>query len=137
MKCEYPENLKKTKQRLAVFNILNNSDVPLTVSEIYQQILHEYEYMNYSTVYRTVNAFVNAGVVVSSMLPNSDEAVFEIKTEDHRHYAICLNCRKEIPLKSCPVISDINELETENFTVTGHSVALYGYCRDCRKKMKK
>lgn len=79
-----------------------------------------------------MNAFENAGIIVQHNLPSNNETAFELKSENHRHYAICLDCKKKIPFNECPVMHNITELDENNFEVTEHHVELYGYCKKCR-----
>ncbi len=137
MSVNYPENLKKTMPRLAIFEILKNSGEPLTASDIYKLTEKQNLKVNFSTIYRTLNAFEKANIIVQHNLPSGGEAVFEIRNEKHCHYAICLDCKKKIPLNECPVMHNIAELDENNFEVTEHHVELFGYCKDCRLKHDK
>lgn len=132
---EFPADMKKTKQRAEIFRILKCAGEPLSAVDIYNRLLREgeAETVNYaiSTVYRALQAFEEKGYVVKSTLSGSDMAYFEWCLGQHRHYAVCLKCHKMIPLKHCP-FEHASIDAAEDFTVTGHKLELYGYCRECR-----
>ena len=44
-----------------------------------------------------------------------------------------LECHKRIPLPSCPFAHVHLEQDTGDFTVTGHKLELYGYCKKCQE----
>ena len=59
--------------------------------------------------------------------------VSELNRGEHPHYAVCLECHKRIPLPSCPFAHVHLEQDTGDFTVTGHKLELYGYCKKCQE----
>lgn len=133
----FPEDtgLKKTKQREEVFQILALAKEPLSAQEIYQRLLtHAGGGSAYaiSTVYRILAAFEEKNLVSKSTLPGAENAVYELN-RGHRHYALCLGCHKLIPLEHCPFEQRmLPDMCNSDFTVTGHRLELYGYCKDCK-----
>lgn len=131
----WPDGIKKTKQREDVFRILSEAAEPLSAIEIYNLILRG-GHTNYavSTIYRCLAAFEEKGLVIKSTMMGEDTAVYEWNRGGHKHYAICLECHKLVPLLKCPF--EHLELDTsdENFTVTSHKLEVYGYCDRCGKK---
>lgn len=137
---ELPGNIKWTKQRKEVCEILRHAVEPLSAIDIYQQILNEQEKdaSSYavSTVYRALTVFEENGLVSRSVLTGSDTAVYEWNEGEHKHYAVCLNCHKLIPLKECPFAHIHVDTNIGDFTVTGHKLELYGYCKQCKGEGK-
>lgn len=129
------EGLKKTKQREMVYATLADAQMPLSAQDIYQKLLMEKELGSgfaISTIYRALSAFEEKGLINQSRLPGSDMAVYELK-RGHKHYAMCLGCHKLIALEHCPFEQQIMpHMETSDFTITGHKLELYGYCKDCK-----
>lgn len=117
--------LKCTKQRIMIMERLSKSPVPLTAEEI-----HERVDMSLSTVYRTVETLCEKGIVNKHTIRDSDKFYYEMITDKHRHYAICLGCRRMKYVDVCPV----HTARVDGFTVTGHKLEIYGYCDECRKK---
>ncbi len=130
MSWNYP--LKRTKQRELVLLLLQEKNTPLTAAAIYQQIATQDANISLSTIYRILDAFVTHDIVVKSILTNQDMAIYEIKGHQHHHYATCLNCHQMTPIHHCPM--DSYHLDDEQFTVTGHSIELFGYCKNCTQK---
>lgn len=132
--AEWPQGIKKTRQREAVFQILVNAEEPLSAYEIFRQIEQQNLGDNYaiSTVYRALAVFEENGLVVKSTLMGDDTAVYAWKKEAHKHYAICLKCHKLVPLQSCPFEHVDMHTKDEDFQITGHKIELYGYCKQCK-----
>lgn len=126
MEQSWPKGMKHTKQREDVYGVLLNANGPLTAVDIYRRVPG----YALSTVYRTLLAFEECNMVTKSSLLGEDTAVYELNCGAHRHYAVCLQCRERIPLKSCP-FDDMDIQMQEGFTVTGHKIEIYGYCRKC------
>lgn len=149
---EYPKGIKWTKQRKCVYQILSEAKEPLSAHQIYHQALQMVPEDTYalSTVYRILAAFEENGLVNSTTWMGEDTVVYELEKGEHKHFAVCLECHKRIPLQSCPFSigheqEDFDHEECEHnhhhekdaalkdFTVTGHKIELYGYCSNCGK----
>lgn len=130
------QGLKKTRQRERVYEILTQAHHPMSVSDIYQEILRQDGCCGYavSTVYRVLQAFEAKELVSRTTLPGTDTSVYEWNEGTHCHYAICLKCHKRIPLRECPIRQMDLQDERETFQITGHKVEVYGYCSGCVEK---
>lgn len=135
MEYQWPSGIKRTRQREDVFRVLTQADEPMTAMEIYQRVIAETKDNNYaiSTIYRSLTAFEESGLIEKTTLMGEDMAVYEWKREHHKHYAICLACRRKIPLKECPMEHIPTCTNPEEFTITGHKLELYGYCHACQQ----
>lgn len=131
---EYPQGIKWTKQRKSVYGILWEAKEPLSAAQIYHRVERKSQGEEYavSTIYRILAAFEEKGLVEKTAWMEDGTTVYELKRDEHTHYAVCLECHKRVPLQSCP-FAHLQLEETEGFTVTGHKLELYGYCRACRK----
>ena len=130
-----PAGIKKTKQRKCVYSVLEASTSPLNAHEIYRQLQSEDESVWLSTVYRILDYFVNEGLVVKTTVMDSIMAYYELNRNKHRHYAVCVNCRKVIELVNCPMEKFVPEIAESDFRILGHKVEISGYCKDCDKKI--
>lgn len=133
---EYPRGLKWTKQRKSVYKVLKEAAEPLSAAGIYHLAEREAGGEEYalSTVYRILTAFEEKGLVEKNVSLEDGAVVYTLTGDSHTHYAVCLECRRRIPLQSCPFAHIQLEKETEGFIVTGHRLELYGYCRECGGK---
>lgn len=134
-KQEYPSGIKWTKQRKSVYEILKEAREPVSAVQIYQQMIRREGQVPYavSTVYRILSTFEQNGFVTKDTRSEDGNAVYELDRGEHTHYAVCLECHKRIPLKNCPFAHMHLDADTVEFTVTGHKLELYGYCKDCGK----
>ena len=149
---EYPKGIKWTKQRKCVYQILSEAKEPLSAHQIYHRALQMVPDDTYalSTVYRILAAFEENGLVNSTTWMGDDTVVYELEKGEHRHFAVCLECHKRIPLENCPFSlghehagcdhedcdhdhHHKSDAALKDFTVTGHKIELYGYCSSCGK----
>ncbi len=115
--------IKKTRQRVAIIAAMEQADKPCSAEEIHSMCGS----MSLSTVYRNLERLLDLGAV--EMLSGvQKQRFYQLVSEEHRHYAVCLGCRKKILIGDCPV----GRMDIQNFTVTGHKVEIYGYCAKCR-----
>lgn len=135
-KAEYPRGIKWTKQRRCVYEILLQAAEPLNAARIYQLAEKEDEGAEYapSTIYRILAAFEEKGLVEKTVWTGDAAAAYSLVRQKHIHYAVCLECHRRIPLAHCPFTHIRLEKDMVDFTVTGHRLELYGYCRACRGK---
>ena len=133
MELQWPAGLKRTKPREQIWKILAAADHPMEVQEIYRLMESEEGSLAMSTVYRALAAFEEHGLVTKTTMMGGETAVYRLRRADHEHYAICLRCHRQIPLKECPFEHVAMETEGEDFLVTSHRLELYGYCAQCRR----
>lgn len=134
----WPEGLKKTRQRVDIFEILYGSELPISATDIFSELSkrHPDEMYAFSTIYRNLLAFEKAGVITKYMLSTEDTAVYEIKNRRHKHYAVCLKCHKKFPINACPlhIIEEDIKSSVPGFGITGHNLEVFGYCLDCQNQ---
>ncbi len=131
----WPSGVKKTRQRIEIYRVLYSAKEPLSAAQIFQALLDTKSSESYafSTVYRNLLAFEKAGILVKNVLSTEDNALYELKNETHRHYAVCLKCHRKFPISTCPLHHIAGDIEKTlpGFKVTGHQLEIYGYCPDC------
>lgn len=127
--------LKVTKSRMAILDILIQSDQPIDAEQVFLGLKEKMIETNLSTVYRTLDTLEEKGLVTKISMINDDRKLFEYNRLGHRHYLVCIDCKKIVTIHSCPLHSYEKTLEDEtNFSIVGHKLYLYGYCYDCQKK---
>ncbi len=138
MEYQWPSGIKRTRQREDVFRVLTQAEGPMTAMEIYQKVIEHTKNSGYaiSTIYRSLAVFEENDLLEKTTLMGEDMAVYEWKREQHKHYAICLSCRRKLPLPECPMEQMHIHSGPEDFTITGHKLELYGYCKECQTLMK-
>ncbi|RDU23505.1 Fur family transcriptional regulator [Anaerosacchariphilus polymeriproducens] len=129
--------LKSTKNRKAIIDVLVKNEQPMTAEEIYNRIKGKKIALNISTVYRTLDTLYEKGMVNKLNFLNNDRMLFEYNSMEHKHYLICLDCKKIITIKKCPLAPYEKFLENEtNFKIEGHRLYLYGHCMQCQINKK-
>ncbi|MGI6084332.1 MAG: Fur family transcriptional regulator [Acetivibrionales bacterium] len=126
-------NLKATRHRHAILEMLAENDMPLTAEGLYMSLREKGVSISLSTVYRGLEVLHEKGIVVKSNLPDYNKAVYEVNHNEHRHHLVCVECRKMIPVIGCP-LEEYEKLIANKyeFTVEGHNLEMYGYCNDCK-----
>lgn len=132
--AQFPPGIKWTRQRKSVYKVLEEAEEPLSAVQIYHLADAQGAEYAVSTIYRILAAFEEKGLVEKSAWMEDGTGLYALKRQEHTHYAVCLECRRRIPLQSCPFAHIHIEKETEDFTVTAHKLELYGYCRECERQ---
>lgn len=128
------KNIRTTKQREAILDILMNSEGPLSVEAIFAQLAEKEKRMSLSTIYRILDVFISKGLAVRSNLHNN-RAVFELKGKRHKHHLTCVSCGKVLVLDNCPLKGYERTLEEKTrFDITSHSLEFFGLCLECKTK---
>ena len=134
---QYPQGIKWTRQRKHVYEVLWQATEPLSAVQIYNRAdSSEKEMYALSTIYRILATFEEKGIVNKTTWMGDGTVVYELNRGGHTHYAVCLECHKRVALSGCPFAHVHLEQETGDFTVTGHKLELYGYCKECGKAKK-
>lgn len=129
------KELKWTKQRKRVREILENANDPLTANQIYASLSkEEQEQYALSTIYRILAAFEEHSLVKKSVWMGEQTITYEWNRGEHKHFAVCLDCHKRIALEHCPVALLPLGKNGGEFTITDHKLELYGYCKECKKE---
>ncbi|MDC3415910.1 Fur family transcriptional regulator [Aquibacillus salsiterrae] len=117
-----------TDQRKELARLFSNKDY-LTPMNVYEEMSKKFANISFNTVYRNLNRLLDIGVLEQFHFP--DGVKFKMcHLSSHHHHAICLECKKTIPLEFCPM--DITPSLPKTFKVDSHHFEIYGYCKDCR-----
>lgn len=127
------KGLKPTYQRLKIFEFLNNhKDNHPTVETIYGSLSKRIPTISMTTVYNTLNAFIQKNLV-SAVTITGTEVRYDFITSHHHHF-LCKKCGRIIDIDvKCPL--------GEKSDIDGHKIEeLHGYlkgiCKFCLKKKK-
>lgn len=128
--------LKTTKSRKAILDVLIKSDQPMAAEQIFLELKEEHVDSNLSTVYRTLESLENKGLITKISIMDDARMLYEYNRFGHRHYLVCISCKKIVTIQNCPLGSYEKILEDEtHFNIIGHKLYLYGYCSECQKKI--
>lgn len=127
--------LKNTKRRAAILEILEKETQPVPAEQIFFELNRYKIPTSLSTVYRELDSLMNNDLVVKVSISAGGKALYEYNRMIHKHYLVCLGCKKMISIDICPLAAYEKELEKEtHFMITDHKLNLYGYCPECRAK---
>lgn len=115
-------NLKVTKQRLEILNLINELDDNATIKNISNKIK-----IDNSTMYRIIELLLEKNVIEKNLNYN-DEIYFRIKG-NHIHYIKCIKCNKKEEIDICP----IENIEEKGFKILNHKIEIDGICNKCNK----
>jgi Fur family ferric uptake transcriptional regulator len=127
--------LKSTRQRTAILEILDQSEQPLAAEQVFMQLKQRGICVNLSTVYRVLETLAEKKLAVKLSITGDTRALFEYNRMLHRHYLVCLGCKKILAIHHCPLAGYEQTLQNQtNYKISGHRLDIYGYCPACQKK---
>ncbi|MBE6830553.1 MAG: transcriptional repressor [Ruminococcaceae bacterium] len=129
------KGLKNTKRRMAILEILEKQAQPVAAEQIFME-LNRYDLStSMSTVYRELDSLVNNNLALKIKINESNKALYEYNRMIHKHYLVCLGCKKMISLDMCPLKTYEEKLQEQtHFIITDHKLNIYGYCPECQAK---
>lgn len=129
--------LKVTIPRLKILELLETSRLRhMSAEDVYKSLLDQGEDVGLATVYRVLTQFEAAGIVERHHFEGG-HSVFELKDTSHHDHIVCTSCGKVVEFKD-EVIEDRQRQMAEKlgFSLTDHSLYLYGMCADCLKAVR-
>ena len=121
--------LRPSYQRLKILGyLLENRNHP-TADEIYESLHSEIPTLSKSTVYNSLNVFVQARLVKQLTIEDSDTR-YDIDTQDHGHFK-CELCGRIYNFKINIDGSDTPDLK--GFNIKDRNVNFTGTCPSCLK----
>jgi Fur family ferric uptake transcriptional regulator len=119
--------IRNTKQKQIVAQVVQESHAPLTVQEILVRAQKHLPTMGIATVYREVGRMSDSGALRTVTIPG-DPPRYELPKHHHHHFK-CTSCDNVFELEGC--LKDIAKLVPKGFKHKMHDITLYGLCRDC------
>ncbi len=122
---------RHTAQRAAIFRFLRGVKTHPTADEIFTQVRGELPDISLATVYKALEAFVEAGVARKLAL-GGGPARYDGRLDDHDHVR-CLKCglvRDVVGLHDADMIQGLKS--EDGFEIVEYRLELLGYCPACR-----
>lgn len=122
-------SIKPSMQRSAVMNFLLNNRIHPTIDEIYLALSPTMPTLSKTTVYNTLDLFVERGAV-NALAIDEKNARYDVDISAHAHFL----CR------SCGSVHDIFDLktsmflipETNKFKIDSVEISYFGICEECK-----
>lgn len=132
-------NMKSTKIRMMVLELLLNSDVAMSHSQISERLGKQEQEIDKVTLYRTLNTFVEKKLAhkVATQDRNWLYAVYDSDAEhaedghEHAHF-ICIDCEKIYCFPIDQEAASIRQRDLQGFEVKQTEIRLHGRCPVCQ-----
>ncbi|AUS97790.1 transcriptional repressor [Clostridium thermosuccinogenes] len=121
------KNIRLSHQRLKVLEYVAEHRTHPTVDQVYSDLHREIPTLSKTTVYNTLNALMDAGLVKVITIEDN-ETRYDIVTENHGHFK-CQNCGRIYDFKI-----DIDSFEAQDlkdFKILDKDVYFKGICPHC------
>lgn len=127
----HTRNLKATHNRIEVLNAIEEHDKAIPYSKIQKQV----DAIDRVTLYRTLNALMESGLIHKVSVEN-DETFYAIcstkctdKAHNHQHVHFrCTEC-KEV---SCVQATGLETLSIPGYSVASFEIQAVGVCKSCK-----
>jgi len=123
--------IKPSFQRIRIFEYLLNSKEHPKVDDIYRSLISEIPTLSKTTVYNTLNLFMEKGIVHLVTIEGTENR-YDVNVEDHGHFK-CEVCGRVYDFELLELV-----LETdlpEGFVVKKKDLFFRGICEECYQKM--
>ena len=125
--------LRATQNRIAIVDLLNASEVPMTLAEIHERV--HGAGCDFATVFRFIT-LLEEKALVERVAWIDGTTRHEIRGRDgahHHHYLICRTCHKVEPIEDCVVEKFEDRIAKERgYAAVSHSLQLSGVCPKCQ-----
>lgn len=130
MKVALKQSLPRvTKQRKAIFSVLQGDVCHPTADEIYQRVKRRLRHISLATVYRNLKLLSQEGLILEIPTPDGPSR-YDPHTHQHYHF-LCDRCERVYDVE-IPVQAQLNrELSRQGFSVRSHETVFYGLCQSC------
>lgn len=124
-----PRTLRQTPQCAAVSAALDAVDGFRSAQELYELLCAQGAPIGLTTVYRALQAFVEAGDV--DMIQSGAETLYRrCSTGHHLHHLVCRSCGTAVELEEPTIEAWANDVaEAHGFRAATHSLEVFGLCR--------
>lgn len=124
-------NLKITKARIAILEILISQKKPLTVEDIIGLIKSD---VNTTTIYRSLEQMAQKGIISKTNF--LDGKIYYEHQSSHHHHIMCTHCGTKEGIDLCVKDSLPNVIAgSKKFkSINSHILELFSICTDCVSK---
>jgi Fe2+/Zn2+ uptake regulation proteins len=130
--------LKVTLPRIKILEILESAGTArhMSAEDVYKALLEHGDDVGLATVYRVLTQFEQAGILTRHHFEGG-QSVFEMDEGKHHDHILCTKCGRVDEFVD-PTIEERQKAIADKFgyTMTDHSLYIYGVCKECRKKEK-
>ncbi|MBS3918359.1 MAG: transcriptional repressor [Deltaproteobacteria bacterium] len=127
------QGYRLTKVRQFIVDLLANSQAPVSLSEIKENLTRNNIRADRTTIYREV-IFLKGKKMICEIPVGGSKRGYKVCQDVHHHHLICVRCNKVEPMVfKKPLLSQENEIsQRKDFKVLDHLLEFYGLCGDCQ-----
>jgi Fur family ferric uptake transcriptional regulator len=128
--------LKATLPRLKILEILESSEGGrhMSAEEVYDLLRTQDDKIGLATIYRVLTQFEQAGLVTRHNFEGG-HAVFELNEGKHHDHILCVKCGRVDEFVDETIEQRQQAIaEKHGYSITDHSLIIYGICGACQKK---
>lgn len=125
--------LRNTKQRKILLEILQNTDTHPGADWLYQKVRQEMPQVSLGTIYRNLNILREQGLI-RELKGCGTQSRFDGTLTPHGHF-FCLGCGEvhDIPNTRPTHLEEDVRANMEGYLLSGVEVSAYGYCPRCKE----
>lgn len=125
---------RTTRQRAAVSAVLDELEHFRSAQDLHAMLRQRGEGIGLTTVYRTLQGLVAAGVV-DVLRTDDGESVFRRCSGGHHHHLVCRGCGRTVEVEGPAVERWATRVATENgFVDVSHTLEVFGTCSTCARE---
>ena len=131
--------MRRTPERYAILEKVFSTDAHFYVDALHGALELEGYHVSLSTVYSTIQLFLEAGLVRRHQFGNQPaqyERVVQGAAESH-HHLVCKACGRVRAVKDPDLMARINALRYPTFRTEFFTLYVYGLCSRCQKRLRK
>ena len=126
------KGIRPTRQRLRVLEELAQEPHDATAQQLFRRLRDGGERIGLATVYRTLGALAEHGVV-DTLAHSASESCYRVCSDEHHHHLVCTGCHRVVELTDCGLDDWLERVSAAtDFLPTAHQVEVAGLCADCR-----
>ena len=124
--------MRPTAQRVGVLAELMRDQDDVTAQELHERLRARGERLGLATVYRTLNALAEEGVI-DALTHHPGELCYRWCGDEHHHHLVCSSCHRVVELAQCDLDPWLDRIAAEHgFVATDHRLEVAGVCAGCR-----
>jgi len=123
--------VRSTRQKAAINAVLDQSDEFLTAQDLHERLRQQGERVGLATVYRSLQAWSDAGEV-DQLRTLDGETAYRRCSTNHHHHLVCRSCGRTVEVEGPAVEHWADKMaRAHGFTDVSHTLEIFGTCAAC------